>query len=43
MLKIVQGTKSFGKQNIFTDISLTIDHPGLYALWGESGSENQPC
>lgn len=38
MLKIVQGTKSFGKQNIFTDISLTIDHPGLYALWGESGS-----
>ena len=38
MLKIVQGTKSFGKQNIFTDVSLKIDHPGLYVLWGESGS-----
>lgn len=38
MLKIEHGTKSFGTQNIFTDISLTIDHPGLFALWGESGS-----
>ena len=38
MLKIEHGTKSFGSQNIFTDVSLTIDHPGLFALWGESGS-----
>ncbi len=38
MLRIEHGTKSFGKQNIFSDISLSIDRPGLYALWGESGS-----
>lgn len=38
MLRIEHGTKSFGKQDIFSDISLSIDRPGLYALWGESGS-----
>ena len=37
MISINHGTKSFGKQNVFSDISLCIDHPGMYALWGESG------
>ena len=37
MITINHGTKSFGKQNVFSDISLNINHPGMYALWGESG------
>lgn len=37
MITINHGTKSFGKQKVFSDISLCIDHPGMYALWGESG------
>ena len=37
MISINHGTKSFGKQNVFSDISLCIHHPGMYALWGESG------
>lgn len=37
MININHGTKSFGKQNVFSDISLCIDRPGMYALWGESG------
>lgn len=37
MISINHGTKSFGKQKVFSDISLCIDHPGMYALWGESG------
>ena len=37
MISINHGTKSFGKQNVFSDISLYINHPGMYALWGESG------
>ncbi len=37
MISINHGTKSFGKQKVFSDISLCIDHPGMYAMWGESG------
>ena len=37
MITINHGTKSFGKQNVFSDISLYINHPGMYALRGESG------
>lgn len=38
MIEIKNAYKSFGKENIFEDISLSIDKPGLYVLWGASGT-----
>lgn len=38
MIEIKNAYKSFGKEIIFEDISLSINKPGLYVLWGASGT-----